>query len=626
VATLLSRVASRQRLAGAWETIHASAIAEDRLSEPLKRFARSAPDQITALSDALSAGTYIPQILHHADMPKPDGDVRALDIPSVRDRIVERAIVEVVEPYTDPYISCAAVGFRAGLGVADAVQRIVQARDEGLLWVLRTDFNDCFPSIPQFQAAAALLRLLPDRTLDTLIAQLLARRTQERGRTRVMEGLAQGSALSPLLSNLVLSRVDDALLDRGFPVVRYADDMTVVCSSRAEAEQALAIIGDAVKELGMSLEQAKTEIMDFSTGFSFLGEDFGPFYPPVQADHRLREPLRKTLYVARQGSRVWIKRGRVVVTTKDDVDVLSVPTSHVGALVLFGAVGLSAGVRSWLLQQGIHTVFASRTGSYLGLELPANSKGKLSRWRAQLRVTDDAERSLVFGRAVVAAKIRHQITVLQRFNTRDASEYVAQQLGLMRQMLGSVPNAADRSELMGVEGAAAKAYFASVSSLLPEPLRFDGRSRRPPMDVFNAALGYGYAILLGECVTALTACGLEPGLGMLHADDDSRPSLALDLMEEFRPYVVDQVVVSLCRKGGLKAEDGVASPGTQGVYLSKSGKEAVVNGYERRMLQVTRGALAGFSGSIRRHVYRQAQHLAQFIMGQQDDWTGLSWR
>jgi len=157
-------------------------------------------------------------------------------------------------------------------------------------------------------------------------------------------------------------------------------------------------------------------------------------------------------------------------------------------------------------------------------------------------------------------------------------------------------------------------------------MRFDGRSRRPPQDVFNAALSYGYAILLGECVSALAACGLEPSLGMLHTDDDARPSLALDLIEEFRPYVVDQVVVQLCRKGALTADHGGPSANSSGVFLARPGKQALVDGYERRMIQVTRGASPGFSGSIRRHLYRQAQLLAGFIMGQSDEWLGLSWR
>jgi len=182
---------------------------------------------------------------------------------------------------------------------------------------------------------------------------------------------------------------------------------------------------------------------------------------------------------------------------------------------------------------------------------------------------------------------------------------------------------------MGLEGAAAKSYWAALSLLVPSALSFPGRSRRPPLDLFNAAIGYGYAILLGECTSALIASGLEPSLGLLHSDDDKRPSLSLDLMEEFRPYVVDQVVIKLCRSGGLKSEHARptdAGAGEPGVLLNKAGKAALVGGYERRMLQTTRGANPGFSGSIRRHVYRQAQRLATYLVDDAATWTGLTWR
>ena len=536
---LIDRLASSQYLNAAWQAILTGISADEVPSQAVQRFAREATQQIESLLEALTNRTYQPRTLHHTEIPKPDGGTRALDIPPVIDRIIEKALVEVMEPHVDPHISCAAFGFRPGLGVVDAVQRIVQERDNGLCWVLRTDLNDCFPTIPRDVARQALLALLPDHSLDDLIDRLLARKTLDNGRTREVDGLPQGSALSPMLANLVLARVDDALMDSGFPVVRYADDMTVPCSSPNEAAEALKVTTRAVEELGMSIQNAKTEIMDFSTGFCFLGEDFGPFYPPVQAEHRIRDPLKRILYVGRQGSRVWIRYGRIIVTSKDDAELLSVPASHVAGIVLFGAVGLSAGVRSWLLQQGISTVFASRTGSYLGSEIPASSKLKLSRVRAQVGLVNKPQRCLDFGRAVVSAKIRHQITLVQRFNTRPVAVAVRRDIELMRQMAQTVPAASDRAELMGFEGAAAKAYFSAVSQLLPEPLRFQGRSRRPPMDVFNAAIGYGYAILLGECVTALVSCGLEPGIGMLHADDDTQPC--------FGP---DGGVPPLCRRPG----------------------------------------------------------------------------
>lgn len=216
--------------------------------------------------------------------------------------------------------------------------------------------------------------------------------------------------------------------------------------------------------------------------------------------------------------------------------------------------------------------------------------------------------------------------MIQRFDSPEVADDVRPKLELIRAMRKMVNEASSPEELMGLEGTAARAYFEAVALLLPEELRFSGRSRQPPMDVFNAAISYGYAILLSECVTALVSAGLEPSIGLLHSDQDKRPSLALDLMEEFRPYVVDQVVVKLCRSGGLTLTHGKSDKGRPGVLLTKAGKQALLDGYEHRMLQVTRGALPGFTGSIRRHLYRQAQRLALYLVSDDHEWSGLSWR
>ncbi|HEX5494721.1 MAG TPA: CRISPR-associated endonuclease Cas1 [Mycobacteriales bacterium] len=212
-----------------------------------------------------------------------------------------------------------------------------------------------------------------------------------------------------------------------------------------------------------------------------------------------------------------------------------------------------------------------------------------------------------------------------RFVRRDHHEDVVHSIGLLAELLGMLPECANRDELMGMEGAAARAYFDALGRLVPEPLRFTGRNRQPPLDVVNSALSFGYTVLAGEAVTALAAAGLDPAIGLLHTSTGRRPSLALDLMEEFRPLVVDQVVMTAARGGTLRAEHGRGEPGRAGVLLTRAGRQVLLDEYERRMLQVTRGALPGFSGSLRRHLYRQAQRITgQLESGQ--DWTGLSWR
>jgi CRISP-associated protein Cas1 len=214
----------------------------------------------------------------------------------------------------------------------------------------------------------------------------------------------------------------------------------------------------------------------------------------------------------------------------------------------------------------------------------------------------------------------------QRLARRDNHETVMDAVRQIDHLLAMLPDCGTRDEVMGLEGAAAREYFGALSQIVPENMRFSGRSRRPPLDTINAALSYGYAIILAEAVSALCAAGLDPAIGMFHAEEDRRPSLALDLMEEFRPLIIGQVVIAAARRAELRPEHGHRADDRPGVLLTKAGREILISSYERRMLQPAKGALPGMSGSLRRHLYRQAQRIAAYVHDPQATWTGLSWR
>lgn len=217
------------------------------------------------------------------------------------------------------------------------------------------------------------------------------------------------------------------------------------------------------------------------------------------------------------------------------------------------------------------------------------------------------------------------IVVLQRFGRREHHETVPGAIRQMRSVLALLGDSTGRNEIMGIEGAAAARYFPCLGQLVPPELRFEVRSRQPPLDVANSALSFLYTVLLGECACALWSAGLDPAIGVLHSESRGRPSLGLDLMEEFRPLVVDQTVLHATRTGVLTAASGTSDPGRSGVFLTKKARSALLEAYERRMLRHTRGALPDFAGTLRRHLYRQAQRLSAAIC-RDEPWTGLSWR
>ncbi len=209
---------------------------------------------------------------------------------------------------------------------------------------------------------------------------------------------------------------------------------------------------------------------------------------------------------------------------------------------------------------------------------------------------------------------------------RDSAEQVSAAVEAIKLAAQDAKQAEDIDELMGHEGIAAKRYFEALESLLPEELGFRGRNKRPPLDVVNSALSYGYAILLGECVSALMAVGLDPAFAFLHKEATDRPALALDVMEEFRPFVVDQVVVALARKGALRASHGTTLKGSRGVWLNRQGKSVLISACEKRMLTRMKGALPDFFGNLRRHLYEQAHRLALTIQFPERLYRGLGWR
>jgi CRISP-associated protein Cas1 len=622
----LARVADPAQLNAAWADVLASDREDGVLGPGVTRFAEDAEQHLADIAARLESGSYEPGRLTPVDLPRPDGQTRVLHIPTVRDRIVERSILAMLTPVIDPWLGPFSYAYRPGLGVADAAQAIARLRDEGLGWVARTDFDDCFGSIPVARLRRILGVLLDDAGLLALIDALLSRRAAAQGARALVKGLAQGSPLSPLWANLVLAGFDARVTGAGFPLVRYSDDLVCLAASRDEAWEAMRVMSEAAGELGMSLGADKSAVMSFAEGFCFVGEDFGPRYPPVLEDHRVVEPARRVLYLGMQGAHARLASGRVIVESPQDQELLDVPSGTVERVVCFGAVGISAGLRSWALASDVDLVFLSRRGSYLGHAWPAAGQHRMARLRAQLAVADDPARLLPFARAVVEAKVRKQVVLLQRSGRRDNADVVSDAVGQMEQLIGMLADCGTRDELMGMEGAAARQYFGALGQIVPDGMRFVGRSRRPPGDVVNAALSYGYAIVLGEAVSALCAAGLDPAIGLLHTEQDRRPSLALDLMEEFRPLVVDQVVIAAARRGELRPEHGHREESLHGVLLTKAGREVLVGGYERRMLQHTRGALPGLSGSLRRHLYRQAERLAAYVHDPAAAWTGLSWR
>jgi RNA-directed DNA polymerase len=242
-----------------------------------KEFLRRLPDSIWELADQLQAGDYHPQAIRRVHIPKPGtSETRPLGIPTVRDRIVQAAIVNVIEPIFERDFAEHSYGFRPGRSCQDALRRVDELLQQGCTHVVDADLKGYFDSIPHGRLMDRLKEKIADGKVLSLIEQFLqADILDETSQWTPEAGAPQGAVLSPLLSNVYLDALDHLMAREDFPMVRYADDFVILCHSAEEAARALAMVVEWVAENGLTLHPTKTRIVDVATGgFDFLGYHF----------------------------------------------------------------------------------------------------------------------------------------------------------------------------------------------------------------------------------------------------------------------------------------------------------------------------------------------------------------
>jgi RNA-directed DNA polymerase len=263
-----------------------------------QEFERRLPDSIWELSDQLKAGTYEPQAIRRVHIPKPGtNEKRPLGIPTVRDRVVQAAIVNVIEPIFERDFAQHSYGFRPGRGCKDALRRVDELLKQGHVYVVDADLKGYFDSIPHAPLMARLETKIADGPVLKLIeAFLKADILDDLAQWTPEAGAPQGAVLSPVLSNIYLDPLDHKLASAGYEMVRYADDFVILCPTAEQAEQALEIVRQWVADNGLTLHATKTKIVDSRMdAFEFLGYRFrnGKHEPRQKSRQKLRDSLRQ---------------------------------------------------------------------------------------------------------------------------------------------------------------------------------------------------------------------------------------------------------------------------------------------------------------------------------------------
>ena len=329
--------------------------------------------------------------------------------------------------------------------------------------------------------------------------------------------------------------------------------------------------------------------------------------------------LLNTLYVTTQGAYVHVDH-RTLKVEADSQTLLQVPVHHLGAVVCFGRVNVSPAAMAQCAEDKRDLVFLSRGGRFRAKVIGPTSGNVLLRL-AQHEAYRDHERSTAIAQNIVAAKIQNSRLVLMR-EARQTTEAEAERAlrdaaAAMANTLKDLENARGLNAVRGHEGRAGAVYFSVFDDLVrtsDDSFTFDGRNRRPPRDPVNALLSFLYALVRVECQAACEGVGLDPQIGFLHAVRPGRPSLALDLMEELRPFLADRLALALINRRQLTASHFTRSPGG-GVSLTEEGRKTLLVAYQKRKAEEITHPVAQRMTPIGLIPHLQARLLARHLRG-----------
>lgn len=337
--------------------------------------------------------------------------------------------------------------------------------------------------------------------------------------------------------------------------------------------------------------------------------------------------LLNTLYVTTEDAYLSKDGTNAVVSVKGQ-ERFRIPIQNVESICTFGYHGVSPSLMKLCAEQGVALNFFNANGSFIArIQCPVN--GNVLLRTKQYAIAKDADTTLKYATRFISAKIFNSRVALRRF-VRDHSQspgvdVVSNCAEVLRAKVNATKSAKSLDELRGIEGDAAALYFKAMPYLLINKTKyfvFEGRNRRPPRDAVNAMLSFGYTLLANDCASALEGVGLDPAVGFLHALRPGRQSLALDLMEEFRSYLVDRLVISLINNRQIRLSDFIvhSSNGDFPVMMNNDGRKKFLTAWQNRKKDEITHPFLDEKTCLGMLPHIQAMLLARHMRGDLDDY------
>lgn len=340
--------------------------------------------------------------------------------------------------------------------------------------------------------------------------------------------------------------------------------------------------------------------------------------------------LLNTLYVTTPGAYL-CREGETVVVRVEQETKLQVPIVALEGIVCIGGAGYTPPLMELCAERGVQVSFLTEQGRFMA-RVSGPVSGNILLRKEQYRRAEEPGKAAKLAAAFVIGKVANCRTVLLRAGRDSKDEASVEAFSkcadYLRNLIDRLRKEADIETVRGKEGEAGHAYFSVFDRLIVAQkggFCFRERTRRPPLDNVNALLSFVYTLLAHDCVGACEAVGLDPQAGFLHADRPGRPSLALDIMEEFRPFFADRLVLTLINRQQVKA-DGFKKTESGAVIMTPETKKEVVKAYQERKREELEHPFINEKVAIGLLPYIQARLLARHLRGDLDGYPPFLWK
>jgi len=329
-----------------------------------------------------------------------------------------------------------------------------------------------------------------------------------------------------------------------------------------------------------------------------------------------------TVYVTQEDAFIGKTDERLTVKA-DKKTILDVPSIKVDGIVVLGRATISPAAISELLERKIPLTFMTKNGKYLGKLEPELTKNIFVR-AAQWKAAGESPEAVHVVQGFVRGKLKNYRNTLYRNQRKHLEVDLQGAITHLENAIAPIDSTNSINSLRGLEGAGSAAYFGAFNQLIrTEGFSFETRNRRPPTDPVNSLLSFGYSLLRHDIQSAVNIVGFDPYLGYLHCQHYGRPGLALDLMEEFRPLVVDAVVLQAINKRILKPEDFTRETLSNAVLLSEAGRKEFLKLYAQKKQSDFKHPVLGRKCTYQEAFEIQARLLGKYLMGEIEKYPPL---